>query len=421
MPDEQTSVAFEPLVRENRQALVRYLGRMVGDPDAEDVAQIALAKAAAAMDSFRGEASPRGWLFRIATNAAHDWNRSRQGTKSDALPTDDEETPDELIDDAAQERTLVREEMSRCVAGVLRKLPEGYQTVLALSDCEELSDRDVAAALDLTVGAAKIRLHRARLRLKEKLERECSFYRDADNVLCCDRKQAIGEQRESAQGAYRFDGEPRLQVEGRIDGSSENLKQEQPMVETLPTKQKHLIGVGAAVAAGCQPCTSAFVAAAQEAGACVRSVRLAIEAGLKSRSDAAAAMNGLVDGTFAKPEIDAAFKAERKQLEALMRVAAALAGNAASLLEARVLSARAMGATDEQIRLAGQIGVTARNGAQKEADAALARALGESAQASCCSGAPTEPASTCGCKAPEPSPAPSCGCSTGAAPSNRRG
>jgi RNA polymerase sigma-70 factor, ECF subfamily len=408
MTDEQPSVAFEPLVRENRQALVRYLGRMVGDADAEDVAQIALAKAAAARDSFRGEASPRGWLFRIATNAAHDWNRSRQGTKSDALPAEDEDTPDGLIDDAAQERSLVREEMSRCVAGVLRKLPENYQTVLALSDCEELSDRDVAAAMALTLGAAKIRLHRARVRLKAELERECSFYRDTDNVLCCDRKQPVVDPKESAQDAYRFDCASRLQVEGRMDGPSENLKQEQPMVETLPTKQKHLIGVGAAVAAGCQPCTSSFVAAAHDAGACIRGVRLAIEAGLRVRSDAAAAMTSFVDGTFAKPEVDVAFRAERKQLEALMGVAAALASNAASLLEERILGARALGATDEQIRLAGQIGVTARRGAEKEADSALARALGESAQTSCCPGTSVEATSQCGCNAPQPSAAP-CG------------
>jgi hypothetical protein len=111
--------------------------------------------------------------------------------------------------------------------------------------------------------------------------------------------------------------------------------------------------------------------------------------------------------------VDAAFRAERKQLVALTGVAAALAGNAASLLETRIRDARALGATDEQIRMAGQIGVTARQGAQKEADAALARALGDAAEAACCS-APSA-GSTCatGCKAPEPAAAkPSCGCST---------
>ena len=151
-------------------------------------------------------------------------------------------------------------------------------------------------------------------------------------------------------------------------------------VETLPTKHKHLIGVGAVIAAGCQPCTSSFVTAAHAAGACDRGVGLAIEAGLKVRETASNSMLTFADETFAKPEVDAAFRAERRQLEALIGVAAALASNAAALLEARVRSAREMGATDEQIRLAGQIGVTARRGAEKEADAALARALGDTTQ-----------------------------------------
>jgi AhpD family alkylhydroperoxidase len=186
------------------------------------------------------------------------------------------------------------------------------------------------------------------------------------------------------------------------------MTEDQPMiVETLPTKQKHLIGVGAAVAAGCQPCTSSFVAAAHTAGACERGVRMAIEAGLKARNDAGDSMASFVDGAFAKPEVDAAFKAERKQLEALIAVAAALASNAASVLEARIHSARVLGATDEQIRLAGQIGVTARRGAEKEADAVLGRALGDDGTSKpCCSGGP----------ASAPSGASPCGCSSGGSP-----
>ena len=407
------AIDLEPLVRENRPALVRYLGRLVGEADAEDVAQIALAKAAASVDGFRGEASPRSWFFRIATNAAHDWNRSRQGAMSDPLPAEDEETPEGLFELAPQERQLVREQMSRCVGEILGRLPEPYQTVLALSDCEELSDREIAEVLGLTVGAAKIRLHRARTRLKEELERECSFYRDTENVLCCDRRQRDpAEERagkkKSSENAYRFDHGLRHQVEGRADrGTSENLKQEPSVtVETLPTKQKHLIGVGAAIAAGCEPCTSSFVAAAHAAGACDRGVRLAIEAGLKAREAAGESIAMFADKMFAKPEMDAAFRAERRQLEALIGVAAAVASNAATLLEAQVRAARGLGATDEQIRFAGQIGVTARRGAEKEADAALARTLGDVTHESCrppkdvaqhCGAADGGQAALCGC------------------------
>ena len=179
---------FESLARETRPQVVHFLARMVGNADAEDVAQAALAKAAVAFSSFRGQASARTWLFRIAANAARDWLRShRQFVPVDDV--DESREPADSSEDASQERRLVREEMGRCVDELFARLPESYQTVLALSDCEELSDREIASILDLTEGAAKIRLHRARTRLKQELSAGCSFYRDEEDVLCCDRKQ----------------------------------------------------------------------------------------------------------------------------------------------------------------------------------------------------------------------------------------
>ncbi len=410
---------FACLVRECRPQLVRFLSRLVGEADAEDVVQIALSKAAQAFGAFRGEASPRSWLFRIAMNAGHDWNRARHA--SEPLPTDDEEAS-ELAEDAGQERRLVREQMGRCVGHILQKLPETYRTVLALSDCDELSDRELAAVLGATVGAAKIRLHRARTRLKDLLEQECTFYRDEANVLCCDRKQPqAGDTpaEKTPAPAYRFATGTRHQVESRTEsGNSPDLKEEIPMaVETLPSKQKNLIGVGAAIAAGCRPCTSSFVAGARETGACERGVRLVIEVGLRARQAAAEAMSSFADENFAHPEIDAAFRAERAQLEALTGVAAAVAGNAAALVKAHVEAARALGASDDQIRLAAHIGQTARRGAQEAADAALAEALGELSadKAPCCS-TPQEQA-TCDCSAgeagrvPQDKAATPCGCS----------
>lgn len=429
MTDEKsTRQSFDQLALQNRGALVRYLGRLVGDADAEDVAQVALTKAASAMDGFRGEASPKNWLFRIATNAALDWLRSRGQHSVVAMPSsDDEDAPDDLAptEDASQERRVLRQEMSSCVRGVLQRLPEGHQTILALSDCDELSDRDVAAVLGLTVGAAKVRLHRARARLKAELERECTFYRDRENVLCCDRKDADGEAEEgndiatedSSSHPYLPDDGLRHQVESRTDrGTIDTPNKEPDMInETLSTKQKHLIGVGAAVAAGCQPCTNAFVAAAREAGACERGARHALEAGLRSRDGANAAMRTFADQGFPKPELDEAFRAERKVLEALIGVAAAVAGNSASQVEARVAEALKLGATHAQIRLAGQIALTARKGAQDAADAAFASALGDDAKAGCC--AAGQDCSSGGCGEPTQAKAPSaCGCSQTARP-----
>jgi RNA polymerase sigma-70 factor (ECF subfamily) len=410
---------FDEVATEHRAALVRYLRRLVGDADAEDVAQTALTKASMAWGGFRGDASPKNWLFRIATHAAFDFMRGRGDILPASLPIDDEDEMPELGEDAGQERRLVREEMSTCVRGVLQRLPEGHQTILALSDCDELSDRDIATVLGLTVGAAKVRLHRARARLKAELVHACTFYRDADNVLCCDKKQADlrteGAIENSSSTPYPSDHELRHQVESRTqDGGPENPNQELDMTtETLPSKQKHLIGVGAAVAAGCQPCTDSFVGAARSSGACERGARHAIEAGLRAREAAHGAMRAFADATFANPELDEAFRADRKMLESLIGVAAALAGNAATLLEGRVEEARRLGATDAQIRLAGQIAVTARRGAEQAAEAAFARVLGEPQEAGCCA-QPGEACTTGGCNKPSvdaPAGSP-CGCSS---------
>lgn len=180
---------LETLLRESRPALVRFLARMVGEADAEDVTQTVMANAARAFSGFRGDSSPRTWLYRIATNAGRDLLRSRVAPASEAEATDATDELPDTSDQASQERRLLREEMNRCVAGLLDRLPESYRTVLALSDCEELSDAEIADIMGVSVGAAKIRLHRARARLKEELERCCSFYRDERSVLCCDRKE----------------------------------------------------------------------------------------------------------------------------------------------------------------------------------------------------------------------------------------
>ena len=384
---------LDSLLRATRPLLVRFLTRMVGQADAEDVTQIVLSKAAGAFTSFRGDASPRTWLFKIATNAALDWRRTRHlGSEDIDLVAEAEDLAD-VNEDASQERRLIREQMGECVSEILHRLPESYRTVLALSDCEEVSDKSIASILGVTVGAAKIRLHRARTRLKEELELDCSFYRDDRNVLCCDRKES------AEHAAYRFGDTARLQVGNReVADPSRNLNEEETMtaVEILLTKQKDLIGVGASIAAGCQPCTLSFAAAAREAGACGRGIRLAVESGLAGRESATAGMSAFASTELANPELDAAFRAERVLLDALIRVAAAIAGNMASLVTSEVEHARALGASDDQIRVAADIARTARHGSERETENALRGMLEGTGEPACRSDRGSEPAA-CGC------------------------
>jgi RNA polymerase sigma-70 factor (ECF subfamily) len=395
----QLHLEFETLVREMRPQLLRYLTRVVGDADAEDVAQIAFSKASAGLSDYRGDASARTWLFKIATNAAHDWNRARRTARNLAADLEFEDAEEGDVATAthldSQERRLLREEMSQCIGEVLARLPDNYRVVLGLSDCDELTDKEIAEVLGVTVGSAKIRLHRARARMKEELEGACSFYHDAENNLCCDRKQ------KSTPSAYPSGGEPRQPIERSLESAEIEPNEDIAMTtETLPTKQKHLIGVSAAIAAGCQPCTRAFVDAAKGEGACDRGVRFSLEAGLDGRQAALAAMDTFTEQSFPKPELDAAFRAERALLGALMGVATALASNAAPLIKQRIAEAKALGATDDQIRLAGQIARTAKRGAEKEAENAFADALGDAPPAEAQAGCADKSAAVaggCGC------------------------
>ena len=85
---------------------------------------------------------------------------------------------------------LVIDEMSACVRGVIDGLPGDYRTALVLHDLEGLTAAQVAEVAGCSLANAKVRIHRARRRLKDRLWRtNVTFYRDDDNVFRCDRNQ----------------------------------------------------------------------------------------------------------------------------------------------------------------------------------------------------------------------------------------
>ncbi|MCG6924466.1 MAG: hypothetical protein LJF30_04020 [Acidobacteria bacterium] len=78
--------------------------------------------------------------------------------------------------------------MSDCVRGVIDSLPADYRTALVLHDLQGLTAAEVADVAGCSLATAKIRIHRARHRLREALKQECTFYRDNENEFRCDRK-----------------------------------------------------------------------------------------------------------------------------------------------------------------------------------------------------------------------------------------
>ena len=79
--------------------------------------------------------------------------------------------------------------MSHCVLGLVDRLPPAHRAVILLGELRDLSDREIAGALGITLEAAKMRLHRARKELRKLLEGSCALYRDDRNELACEPRE----------------------------------------------------------------------------------------------------------------------------------------------------------------------------------------------------------------------------------------
>ena len=91
------------------------------------------------------------------------------------------------------EREAIRKERNECIREFVGKLPENYRAVIILSELKDLKNQDIAEILGISLDTVKIRLHRARVKLKEEFEAGCTFYHDESNELACDRKSEKSE------------------------------------------------------------------------------------------------------------------------------------------------------------------------------------------------------------------------------------
>jgi RNA polymerase sigma-70 factor (ECF subfamily) len=186
MGDSTEQVSFEKLAQDLSGPLLRYLQRLVGDQTlADDLLQETLIRMARGLGSFTGRASVKTWAFSIATHVAADYFRKPDRRLRIVDIGEADEAPDSAR--PIDERVVV-DEMNACVRQVIDSLPDDYRASLVLHDLEGLSVEQTAEICGCSLPTAKIRIHRARHRLRQALQQQCDFYRDADDVLRCDRK-----------------------------------------------------------------------------------------------------------------------------------------------------------------------------------------------------------------------------------------
>ena len=177
---------FQNVYGEFHPRIQRYLNRLLGPNEAEDVSQEVFAKVSQALPQFRGDSSISTWIYRIATNAAYDRLRSPSFQRAGEVPIDS--APPVEDSRTGVEQKLVRTEMNDCNGEYIASLPASYRSVVILSQHEGLTNREIAETLNVSLETVKIRLHRARARLKKELGSGCDFYRDSRNEFACQPK-----------------------------------------------------------------------------------------------------------------------------------------------------------------------------------------------------------------------------------------
>jgi RNA polymerase sigma-70 factor (ECF subfamily) len=195
-PDRSTVADSAAVFKAYHDKVYRHVHHLVRDPiEAEDLTQETFLRAHRQLDTLKDSAALAVWLYRVATNVCYD--RFRQASyrnapeplerssreASEQIGTDLPDTDAPRIDDVVE-----RGEMGACVQQYLDALTDDYRAVILLHDFQALTNPEIAEMLSCSVATVKIRLHRARKKLREALEQGCEFSRDRRGVFVCDRK-----------------------------------------------------------------------------------------------------------------------------------------------------------------------------------------------------------------------------------------
>ena len=169
--------AFDEFVRRYGGRIYGFGMRVCGErEDARDVAQETLIQAYRSLKELEEPRALRSWLFRVVSNACLMRRRKgkfepdRELALEELMPRGREDAELQIPDPASlPEDDVARGEVKNAVHEAIRRLPVPYRMVLMLRDIEQLSTRETATALDLPESTVKMRLHRARLMLRQEL------------------------------------------------------------------------------------------------------------------------------------------------------------------------------------------------------------------------------------------------------------
>jgi len=156
---------------------------------ADDLIQETFLKIQRNLKSLKDPSKLSPWMFRIAYNLCQDHFRQlKLSRKEERIDQDETDGLKEALIQKGPDiqKEMEQRQMGECVQNQMNLLPESSRTVLVLFDIMELSHQEIADILGITVENVKVRLHRARKKLKTILGEKCTFERDERNVLVCE-------------------------------------------------------------------------------------------------------------------------------------------------------------------------------------------------------------------------------------------
>ena len=179
--------AFEQLIQKYDRNVFRIAQHITQNrEDAEDVVQDAFLKAYQNLNKFQGNSKFYTWLVRIAVNEALMRLRKRKADKTvsmdEDIETEDGSMPREVADWSPNPEQLYgQSELGDILGKTIQGLPASFRTVFVLRDVEGMSTEETAEMLGLSVPAVKSRLLRARLQLRERLNRYFKKNKNGEN------------------------------------------------------------------------------------------------------------------------------------------------------------------------------------------------------------------------------------------------
>ena len=161
--------AFEELVKRHQELVFSLSFKLTGNRElANDVAQEAFIRAWKAIGKFRGDSTFGTWIYRITVNTA--WTLRKKAKKHNSLNIEDTQEPVVVDEKKDPELVAINSDLSLVLRKALNQIPLEQRIIVELKNIEGRSHKEIADYLDISVTAAKVRLHRAHQKLRNILE-----------------------------------------------------------------------------------------------------------------------------------------------------------------------------------------------------------------------------------------------------------